>query len=205
MDRGVALLSRLIAGGLAGCSPAADRSPESDTTLDGAPSAAAADAPETEAAEVLPRLWEAGAWEAVSSTAMAFTPGVLTVTPIPSLASNDPGGALFEFENGIRYKTRLMFGAAEQADQIDWAGLTLGGSARDVSMYSVEQASVPDTARSGGLCPEAFALGTYRTDNAAGPMLMIIAFAGDVWPPVTPDAVCGTFTYAPASAPPSRG
>src|ERR1700754_3985864 len=46
-------------------------------------------------------------YEAMSKTAMSFTPGVLTVLPTAQISENMPPGAVFAFGNGITYQTTL--------------------------------------------------------------------------------------------------
>src|SRR4051812_15638590 len=42
-------------------------------------------------------------YEAMSKTAMSYTPGKLIVTPVPQQSVNLPSGATFAFENGLKY------------------------------------------------------------------------------------------------------
>jgi hypothetical protein len=51
-------------------------------------------------------------YEAMSKTAMSFTPGVLTLTPTAQKSENLPPGAVFAFGNGYILETTLDPGGA---------------------------------------------------------------------------------------------
>src|SRR5262245_13055714 len=53
-------------------------------------------------------------YEATSKTAMSFTPGVLTLTPMPQRSENLPEGAVFAFGNGYTLETTLNPGGSQQ-------------------------------------------------------------------------------------------
>src|SRR5262249_59896231 len=55
-------------------------------------------------------------YEATSKTAMAFTPGVLTLTETPQKSENLPSGAVFAFGNGYTLETTLDPGSATQGE-----------------------------------------------------------------------------------------
>lgn len=143
-------------------------------------------------------------YEAMSKTAMSFTPGKLTVTPTPQASINLPEGAVFAFDNGIKYETTTMPGGAEQGDatkQPKWASLflDLSGAPIDtgrVMMYSVDNETVPAGTPNGGLCKKTSFLATYTVANGPNEDMTIAAFEGDQWPPAAETALCGTFTYS---------
>ena len=141
-------------------------------------------------------------YEAMSKTAMSFTPGKLTVTPTPQQSINLPSGATFAFENGIRYETVMAPGGAGMGDPVyDWKGVF--PSAPDpidpsmIEMYTVEGETIPANAPNGGLCERPFIFGVYPHTDAQGEVITIAVFTGNGWPPEKPDtALCGTFSYS---------
>ncbi len=140
-------------------------------------------------------------YEAMSKTAMSFTPGKLTLTPTPQASPNLPEGAIFAFETGISYETTLMPGGAEMGEKpYDFASLfPASGSAFDpakIVMYTVDKETIPATAPNGGFCGTAMAFATYTQADAAGETLTIAAFDGDQWPPKADTHLCGTFAYS---------
>jgi len=140
-------------------------------------------------------------YEAMSKTAMSFTPGKLTLTPTPQASPNLPEGATFAFENGITYETTLMPGGAEMGDKpYDFASVfpaTAGPfDPTKIVMYTVDKETIPATAPNGGFCKTAMAFATYTQADTAGETLTIAAFDGDQWPPKEDTHLCGTFAYS---------
>ncbi len=142
-------------------------------------------------------------YEAMSKTAMSFTPGKLTVTPTPQESVNLPEGVVFAFENGITYKGTLIPGGASMgpdAKPADWANIFIDLSGKPIDpllivMYSVDVETVPPGTPNGGLCAKAGFLATYSVTSASGEDMTIAAFEGDGWPPASETALCGTFSY----------
>ncbi|HOY78117.1 MAG TPA: hypothetical protein PLN33_09940 [Hyphomonadaceae bacterium] len=141
-------------------------------------------------------------YEAMSKTAMSFTPGKLTVTPTPQQSINLPSGATFAFENGIRYETVMVPGGAGMGDPVyDWKGVFPNASGTvdvgDIEMYTVEAETIPPGTPNGGLCDKPFIFAVYPHIDSQGEVITIAAFTGDGWPPEKPDtALCGTFSYS---------
>lgn len=141
-------------------------------------------------------------YEAMSKTAMSFTPGKLTVTPTPQQSINLPPGATFAFENGIRYETVMVPGGAGMGDPVyDFKGVF--PSAPDpvdpgtIEMYTVEGETIPPTAPNGGLCEKPFIFAVYPHTDSQGEVITIAVFTGTGWPPEKPEtALCGTFAYS---------
>lgn len=182
--------------GLAGCQPAAEAPKE--------PTAEEMGQDDPSVPFVPAAVGPAKTYEAMSKTAMSFTPGKLTLTPTPQASINLPEGAVFAFDNGIKYETTSMPGGAEQGDaakQPKWGSLfqDLTGAAIDpakVVMYSVDNETVPAGTPNGGLCPKTSFIATYTVVNGANEDITLAAFAGDEWPPTAETALCGTFTYS---------
>ncbi len=153
---------------------------------------------------VPPEPGPARTYDAVSKTAMAFTPGVLTLTPTPQPSENMPSGATFAFGNGIKYETTLMPGGAMQGEPArlpKWADVfqDLTGAPIDpanVVMYAIDTETIPPNSPNGGLCKRANFLATYTVTSAGAEDFTIAAFEGDDWPPASGTALCGTFTYS---------
>ena len=141
-------------------------------------------------------------YEAMSKTAMSFTPGKLTIAPTPQQSINLPAGATFAFENGIRYETVMVPGGAGMGDPVyDWKGVFPNASGAvdvgDVEMYTVEGETIPATAPNGGLCEKPFIFAVYPHADSQGEVITIAVFTGNGWPPENPDtALCGTFSYS---------
>ncbi len=141
-------------------------------------------------------------YEAMSKTAMSFTPGKLTVTPTPQQSINLPPGATFAFENGIKYETVMVSGGAGMGDPVyDWKSVFPNASGTvdvgDVEMYTVEGETIPPGTPNGGLCDKPYIFAVYPHTDSQGEVLTIAAFTGDGWPPEKPDtALCGTFSYS---------
>lgn len=140
-------------------------------------------------------------YEAMSKTAMSFTPGVLILTPTQQRSENLPPGMVFAFGNGIIYETTSMPGAAVQGDKpFDWTNVMIDPAgpvdASKVEMYSVDKETVPPDALNGGLCAKTSFLAAYIVRSPGAEDITIAAFQGDQWPPKEETALCGTFTYA---------
>ena len=140
-------------------------------------------------------------FEAMSKTAMSFTPGKLTLTPTPQASPNLPEGAIFAFENGITYETTLMPGGAEMSEKpYDLASLfpaTAGEfDPAKITMYTVDKETIPAKTPNGGFCKTAMAFATYTQADTFGETLTIAAFDGDEWPPKGDTHLCGTFAYS---------
>ena len=141
-------------------------------------------------------------YEAMSKTAMSFTPGVLTLTPTPQKSVNLPEGAVFQFGNGYILDTTLMPGGAMQgAPAFDFAPLFFAADGQpvkpeEVVMYSVDDEIVPPGSANGGFCDKTSFLATYTKVGADPEDITIAAFKGDQWPPLAGTALCGTFTYS---------
>jgi hypothetical protein len=158
------------------------------------------DAPFVPAAVGPPRTYEA-----MSKTAMSFTPGVLTLTPTPQKSPNLPSGAAFAFGNGITYETTLNPGGAQMGppeQHPKWASIFIDPSGapidpEQITLYDVDTETVPPGTPNGGFCKETSFLATYTVRSPGAEDLTIAAFQGGQWPPANPEtALCGTFTYA---------
>lgn len=145
-------------------------------------------------------------WEAMSKTAMSFTPGKITLTPTPQKSENLPGGMIFAAENGLTYETTLNPGGATQggdANKVKWDDVFIvpGGKVdpEKIVLYDVDKETVPPGLTNGGLCKKTSFIATYTApDAASGEVLTIAAFEGDQWPPASDTAFCGNFAYTPA-------
>lgn len=137
-------------------------------------------------------------YEAMSKTAMSFTPGKLTVTPVPRQSINLPSGATFAFENGIQYETVMVPGGAGMGDPAyDWKSVFPNADVGEIEMYTVEGETIPAGTPNGGLCEKPFIFAVYPHTDSQGEVITIAAFTGDGWPPEKPDtALCGTFSYS---------
>jgi hypothetical protein len=140
-------------------------------------------------------------YEAMSKTAMSFTPGVLILTPTQQKSENLPSGVVFAFGNGIIYETTSMPGGAGQGERpFDWTNVMIDPAgpvdASKVEMFSVDKETVPPDAPNGGLCAKTSFLATYIVRSPGAEDITIAAFQGDQWPPKEETALCGTFTYA---------
>jgi hypothetical protein len=144
-------------------------------------------------------------YEAMSKTAMSFTPGVLTLTPTPQKSVNLPEGAVFQFGNGYILDTTLMPGGAMQGTPaFDFAPLFFAADGQpvkpeEIAMYSVDDEIVPPGSANGGFCDKTSFLATYTKVGADPEDITIAAFKGDQWPPLAETALCGTFTYSRAA------
>lgn len=143
-------------------------------------------------------------YDAMSKTAMSFTPGALTLAPTPQKSENIPAGAIFAFSNGITYEATSIPGRAMQgATPPDWSKVFIDTSgalidASQVQMYSVDKETVPAGAPNGGFCRETSFLATYIVRSPGAEDITIAAYQGDTWPPKDDTALCGTFTYGSA-------
>ena len=140
-------------------------------------------------------------YEAMSKTAMSFTPGVLILTPTQQKSENLPPGMVFAFGNGIIYETTSMPGGAVQGDRpFDWTNVIIDPAgpvdASKIEMFSVDKEAVPPDAANGGLCAKTSFLATYVVRSPGAEDITIAAFQGDQWPPREETALCGTFSYA---------
>lgn len=151
-------------------------------------------------------------FEAMSRTAEAFT-GAITLTAEPRSGPNAPPAMKLVAANGLTLHTELIPGGAEQATVIDWKALfgqdvvasgNAAPGAPSIDMHSVFQEDVPATATNGGLCgaePTSFLAMATGLESGGQKFMSIAAFKGDVWPPASEEALCGTFNYIPPSAP----
>ena len=149
---------------------------------------------------------------AMSKTAEAFT-GAITLTAEPRSGPNAPPAMKLVAANGLTIWTELLPGAAGQATVIDWKALfgqdvAVSGDAApgvaSIEMHSIFQEDIPATAANGGLCgtePTSFIAMATGLESVGQKFMSIAAFKGDVWPPASLDALCGTFNYIPPSAP----
>lgn len=140
-------------------------------------------------------------YEATSTTAMSFTPGVLIMTPTTQRQQNLPPGMVFAFGNGIIYETTSMPGGALQGEEpFDWTNAMIDRAepvdVSRVEMFTVDKETVPPDAPNGGLCAKTSFLATYIVRSPGAEDITIAAFQGDRWPPNDETALCGTFTYA---------
>ena len=140
-------------------------------------------------------------YEAMSKTAMSFTPGVLIMTPTQQKSENLPAGMVFAFGNGIIYETTSMPGGAVQGEKpFDWTKVMIDPAGpvdvSKVEMFSIDRETVPPDAPNGGLCAKTSFLATYVVRSSGAEDITIAAFQGDMWPPKEETALCGTFTYA---------
>jgi hypothetical protein len=143
-------------------------------------------------------------YEALSKTAMSFTPGVLTITQTPPRSANLSPGAVFAFGNGITYETTLEPGAAREGgidNKVKWAEIFIDSSGAridpdKITLYSVDSENIPPKAANGGLCKRTSFLATYLVKSTDAEDLTIAAFDGNQWPPKAEAALCGTFTYS---------
>jgi hypothetical protein len=141
-------------------------------------------------------------YEAMSKTAMSFTPGVLKITPTPQKSPNLPEGAVFTFGNGYILDTTLSPGGAMMgATPYNFAPVFIVPdgetfTAEDVKLYDVDDEIVPPGAPNGGFCDKTSFIATYTVTRPGAEDVTIAAFNGDQWPPVAETALCGTFTYS---------
>ena len=152
-------------------------------------------------------------FEAMSRTAEAFT-GAVTLTAEPRRGPNAPPAMKIAAANGLTFHTELLPGGAEQATVIDWKALfgqdvvVIGNAAPGaptVDMHSVVQEDVPTTAVNGGFCgpdePTSFIAMATGLESVGQKFMSLAAFKGNVWPPESADALCGTFNYIPPAPP----
>lgn len=145
-------------------------------------------------------LGSARTYEAMSKTAMSFTPGKLVITPTPQASINLPEGAIFAFENGIKYETTLMPGGADMGEMpYDFASLfpaTAGPfDPAKIVMYGIDSETIPEKTPNGGFCGKVFAFAIYTQADDQFETMTIAAFDGDQWPPKDDAHLCGTFSY----------
>ena len=143
-------------------------------------------------------------YEAMSKTAMSFTPGALTLTPTAQKSENLPPGAVFAFGNGYTLETTEEPGGAEMGPSgraADWQSIFVDPSGAQIdvmaiNMYSVDKETIPPGAPNGGFCKSTDFLATYVVKSPGAEDLTIAAFETKVWPPADEKALCGTFTYS---------
>lgn len=140
-------------------------------------------------------------YEAVSKTAMSFTPGVLILTPTQQRSENLPPGMVFAFGNGITYETTAIPGGTAQGDKpFAWTNVMIDPTgpvdASKIEMFAVDKETVPPDAPNGGFCAKTSFLATYVVRSPGAEDITIAAFQGDQWPPKEETALCGTFSYA---------
>jgi len=192
------LTGAVAAAMMAGCQPAADPAPAAPAE----PTAAEMGQDDPEAVFTPAPVGPPRTYEAMSTTAMSFTPGVLTLTPTPQKSVNLPEGAVFQFGNGyILDTTSMPGGAAQGAPLFDFTPVFVAADGQkvkpdDVAMYAVDDEIVPPGTANGGFCDKTSFLATYTKVGAASEDITIAAFSGDQWPPLAETALCGTFTYA---------
>jgi len=147
-------------------------------------------------------------FEPLSKTAEAFT-GAISLTAQPRPGPNATPAMKLSSATGLVYETSLLPGGAEQASAIDWQAI-FGAEvvsaanpppgAPSIDFHVVQRETVPTGAPNGGFCGKDSTFGIAMAsglNGAAGPMMSIAAFKGDVWPPKDETALCGTFNYAP--------
>lgn len=143
-------------------------------------------------------------YEAMSKTAMSFTPGVLKITPTPQKGENLPEGAVFTFGNGYILDTTLIPGGAMMGETpYNFAPVFIVPTGQtfkpeDVQLYSVDDELVPPGAPNGGFCDKTSFIATYTSTSPSAEDITIAAFKGDRWPPTDETALCGTFSYTRA-------
>jgi len=195
------LVVTFLAGALlAACQPASEPAPAAPAE----PSAEELRRDERSAPTPPPGAGPAQEYEAMSKTAMSFTPGVLRITPTPARSENLPEGAVFTFGNEYILATTLNPGGALQgATPYDFKPVFIvpDGQAfkpEDVKLYDVDDEIVPPDAPNGGFCDKTSFLATYTVTSPGAEDITIAAFNGDQWPPAAETALCGTFTYTRA-------
>jgi len=197
------LTGAVAAAMMAGCQPAADPAPAAPVE----PTAEEMGQDDPEAVFTPAPVGPPRKYEAMSTTAMSFTPGVLTLTPTPQKSVNLPEGAVFQFGNGYILDTTSMPGGASQGTPLfDFTPVFVSADGQpvkpeDVAMYSVDDEIVPPGSANGGFCDKTSFLATYTKVGADAEEITIAAFNGDQWPPVAGTALCGTFTYSRALTP----
>ena len=147
-------------------------------------------------------------FEPLSRTAEAFT-GAILLSALPPSGPDVAPSMMLTSSTGLVYRTELLPGGAEQAGAVDWQAIFGPDVVADaapppgspsIDFHVVLDESVAPNATNGGLCGAdrtfGFAMATGLA-GAAGPMMSIAAFRGDVWPPEDDAALCGTFNYAP--------
>lgn len=143
-------------------------------------------------------------YEAMSKTAMSFTPGTLTFTPTPQQGINLPSGATFAFGNGYTLETTLVPGGAGMGEKpFDFSPFYTNADGTpagidDIEVYSVEKETVPPTATNGGFCDKTGFIAVQTVTSPGAEDFKIIAFKSDGWPVESEAAVCGTFNYSRA-------
>lgn len=141
-------------------------------------------------------------YEAMSKTAMSFTPGVLKITPTPQKSPNLPEGAVFAFGNGYILDTTLSPGGAMMGETpYNFAPVFIMPPDQtfnpdDVRLYDVDDEIVPPGAPNGGFCDKTSFIATYTVTSPGAEDITIAAFNGGQWPPAAETALCGTFTYS---------
>ncbi len=149
---------------------------------------------------------------AVSDNARAVTGGV-TLSAEPGSGDEDKPSMKLVGVNGLAYVTDLLPEAADVAVAIDWKILfgedvvTVANPARgaaSVQVHTILSEDMPVNAANGGFCGGArtnyIALATGLEQNGQK-LMSIAAFSSDVWPPQSPNVLCGVYTYAPPDSP----
>lgn len=195
---GLAMLALLVA-----CGPQPSPEPTPEELGQDEPGAPMAPAPD-------PRPMT---FEAMSRTAEAFT-GAITLSAEPRGGPNAPPAMKLVGANGLTLLTELIPGGAEQATVVDWKALfgeevVVTGNAPpgapSVDVHSVVKEEAPAGAANGGFCgadtPTTFLAMATGLGAQGQPYMSLAAFKGDVWPPASADALCGTFNYIPPASP----
>lgn len=151
------------------------------------------------------------AFAAASDNARAVT-GAVSLSAEPREADEAPRMKLVGV-NGLAYFTELLPEAAAFGEAIDWTVLfrqevvataNPPPGAPSVQVHTIVREEVPLTASNGGFCGEdptnyiALATGLEQQGEK---LMSVAAFKGGVWPPQTPDALCGVYTYTPPESP----
>ena len=100
-------------------------------------------------------------YEAMSKTAMSFTPGVLILTPTQQKSENLPAGMVFAFGNGdhLRDDGQCPAGRCRADKPFDWANRDDRSRGRrpiasKIEMFSVDKETVPPERPMAGFCSE---------------------------------------------------
>lgn len=159
-----------------------------------------------------PYIPPAPSFAAVSDNARAVTGAVTPSAEAGKAEDAQPSMKLIGV-NGLVYVTELLPDAADAASAINWTVLfgqevvttpNPPRGAPSVQIHTITREDIPANAANGGFC------GSERTNYIAmatgleqnGDSLMsIAAFSSNVWPPQTPDVLCGVYTYAPPESP----
>jgi len=159
-----------------------------------------------------PYIPPAPSFAAVSDNARAVT-GAVTPSAEPAMSEDAPPSMKLTGVNGLVYVTELLPDAADAASAIDWTVLfreevvTSANPPRgapSVQVHTITREDIPANAANGGFCgaqrTNYIAMATGLTQNGQS-LMSIAAFSSNVWPPQTPDVLCGVYTYAPPDSP----